>query len=84
MQFADTLGGEAAQVPSVCPAAVVHVPVQQSALAEQASPGCPQNEDAWQVPFAHRPEQHAELEAQELPIVLHDELRGSHFPLTQF
>jgi hypothetical protein len=37
-QFAGPPGGDAPQVPSVRPAATVHVPVQQSAAEAQASP----------------------------------------------
>ena len=84
LQFVGPDGGESAHVPSVPPSAMVHVPVQQSAFAEQASPGWPQKEDAWQVPLAHLAEQHSESDAQALPIVLHDPLSGAHFPLTQF
>jgi hypothetical protein len=32
LQLAEVVGGDAAQVPSVWPAAIVHVPVQHCAL----------------------------------------------------
>jgi hypothetical protein len=61
-QLAEVVGGEVAQVPMVLPAAIVQVPVQHWALAEQTSPPCVQNEEGWQVPLlAHRPEQHCAL-----------------------
>jgi hypothetical protein len=71
-------------MPTVCPAANVHTPVQQLAPAEQASPGCAQNEDGWQVPPAHLPEQHSPLDVQALPNVLQAGLRGTHVPPVQF
>ena len=85
LQLADWVGGEAAQVPSPCPASPVEqMPVQQSASARQTSPGCAQKDDAWQVPFAHLPEQHSALDAHELPMVLHDVLSDAQLPPTQF
>ena len=45
-QLAGPPGDDASHVPNVCPEALVQAPVQQSAAAEQASPGWPQNEDA--------------------------------------
>jgi hypothetical protein len=42
---------------------MAQVPVQQSALAEHASPGCPQKDDDWQEPFMHRLEQQSALAA---------------------
>jgi hypothetical protein len=44
-------GGLAEQVPSDCPATMLHSPVQQLVLCAHASPGCPQKDDAWQVPL---------------------------------
>jgi hypothetical protein len=58
LQFAGPPGDDDAHVPSVCAAVFVHVPVQQSVPAVQASPGCPQKEDAWHVPLVHSCEQH--------------------------
>src|SRR6185437_13853607 len=40
-----------AQVPFVAPAAMVQVPLQQSALSEQTSPVCVQNEGGKQTPL---------------------------------
>lgn len=60
-QFAGPPGGAAPHVPRVCPLGTVQVPVQQSALAEHASPPWPQKDDAWQLPFLQRPEQQSEL-----------------------
>jgi hypothetical protein len=77
-QLAGPLGAEPAHVPIVCPAAMVHAPVQQSPLFAQASPGCTQNDDAWQVPPEQRPEQHEALDVHALPIVLHVVLSGVH------
>jgi hypothetical protein len=71
-------------VPTICPAAIVHPPVQQLALAEQTSPGCPQKEDGWHVPLAHLPEQHSLPDTQELPSVLQEVLSGAHVPPMQF
>jgi hypothetical protein len=45
-QLAGPLGGVVTQVPIVLFAAIVHVPVQHCAFAEQVSPGCVQNDDA--------------------------------------
>jgi hypothetical protein len=57
-QFAAPPGGVAEHVPIAAPVATEHDPVQQSPAVEHASPGWPQNDDAWHVPEAHRPEQH--------------------------
>jgi hypothetical protein len=65
-------------VPSVWPAAVVQVPVQQSALVAHESPACPQNDDGWQAPFTHRLEQQSALPMHPLPSVLHVPLRDVH------
>ncbi len=75
-------GGVAEHVPSVLPAATVHTPVQQSAPIEHASPACPQNDDAWQVPPEQSAEQHSDAEVHPLPSVLHVVLRAAHLPLT--
>jgi hypothetical protein len=82
-QFAAPAGGAAEQVPSAAPEAIVHEPAQQSAPVEQASPACPQKDDAWHVPAAHRFEQHCALAVHELPSVKHVALRAAHFPATQ-
>jgi hypothetical protein len=80
-QLAGPEGGVALQVPSVCPVATLHTPVQQSALAAQASPGCTQNDDGWHVPDVHSAEQHSPLDVQALPSVEHVVLSGLHLPL---
>jgi hypothetical protein len=59
---------------------MVQVPVQQSPFAAQASPGCTQNEEAWQVPPEQSPEQQLALEEQTLPIVEHVVLSGVQVP----
>jgi hypothetical protein len=79
-QLAGPLGAEAAHVPIVWPLGMVHVPVQQSPSAAQASSGCTQNEDAWHVPPEQRPEQQAALEEQALPMVEHVVLSGVQVP----
>src|SRR5215467_14811283 len=57
-QLAPVVGG-APQMPSVWFEFLVHTAEQQSAPELHASPVCPQNDDAWQVPFeAQKPEQH--------------------------
>ena len=78
--MAGPLGADAAQVPIVCPLAMVQLPVQQSPLAAHASPGCAQNDDSWQVPLEQRPEQQDALEEQVLPMVEHDVLSGVQVP----
>jgi hypothetical protein len=84
-QLAGPPGGVAAHVPSDWFAAFVHVPVQQSPFAEHASPGCPQNDEAWHVPLlAQSPEQHWALAVHWLPTVLQVALRAAHIPLAQF
>jgi hypothetical protein len=46
--------------------------LQQSEPVAQASPACPQNDDAWHVPLlAQRPEQQSAAAAQWLPRVAH-------------
>jgi hypothetical protein len=59
---------------------MVHVPVQQSPLAAQASLGWTQNEEAWHVPPEQRPEQQAVLDEHALPIVEQVVLRGVQVP----
>jgi hypothetical protein len=82
-QFAGPLGGVAPHVPSVDPAATVHADVQQSDPVEHASPACPQNDDAWHVPFQQRFEQQSVLAVHWLPSVLHVAFSGAHAPATQ-
>jgi hypothetical protein len=76
-------GGDPEHVPSAVPAATVHEPVQQSVPVEQESPGWPQNDEAWQVPPAHRPEQHSPALPQALPSVLQVVLRAPQVPPAQ-
>jgi hypothetical protein len=78
--LAAPLGAEPAQTPMVWPPGMVHAPVQQSAPVAQASPGCTQNEDAWQVPPEQSPEQQVALEEQVLPMVEHCVLSAVHVP----
>jgi hypothetical protein len=54
--------------------------VQQSALVAHESPGCPQNDEGWQAPFAQRPEQQSGLPPHWLPSVLHVPLSEVHVP----
>jgi hypothetical protein len=82
-QLAGPPGGVAPHVPSAAPVATVHVPVQQFPLVAQLSPPCPQNEDAWQVPFVHKLEQQSLPEAHGLPSVLHVVLRAAQVPPVQ-
>jgi hypothetical protein len=82
-QLAGPLGGLTPHVPRVAPTAIVHVPVQQSEAPAQASPACPQNDEAWHVPFEQSDEQQSLPAAQALPRVLHVALRDAHAPVTQ-
>jgi hypothetical protein len=82
-QFAGPLGGFAPHVPSVAPAATVHEPVQQSGPVEHASPACPQNDEAWHVPFEQSDEQQSPPEAHALPSVLQLVLRDAQTFATQ-
>ena len=68
-------------MPTDWPVAIVHAPVQQSPFAAHVSPGCTQNEDGWQVPPEHSPEQHVAPEEHALPTVEHVVLSGVHVPL---
>jgi hypothetical protein len=61
----------------------VQVPVQQLASTAHASPGWPQKEEGWHVPFAHRAEQQSALAEHWLPSVLHCALSCPHVPLVQ-
>jgi hypothetical protein len=79
-QLEGPLGAAAAQTPRDWPLAIVHEPVQHSPLAAQASPGWPQNDDAWQVPAEQSPEQHWPLPVHAFPIVEHEVLSGVHVP----
>jgi hypothetical protein len=68
-QFAAPLGGLVEHVPTVCPAAMLHSPVQQSVFCAQMSPPCPHHDDGWHVPTAQRPEQQSPAVVQALPSV---------------
>ena len=61
----------------------MHVPVQQSDPVEHESPPCPQNDEAWHVPFEQKFEQQSPSDAHWLPRVLHLGLSGEQAPLTQ-
>lgn len=71
VQYVGPLGG-AAQVPMVCPSAIVQLPVQQSASAAHESPGCTQKEEpslqCWVS--SQSPEQQSSFAAHSLPAVL--------------
>jgi hypothetical protein len=82
-QLAGPPGGCAPQVPSVAPAAIVHVPVQQSDPPAHESPPWPQKEDAWHVPFEQSLEQHSSPDAHWLPRVLHVAFSAAQAPPTQ-
>jgi hypothetical protein len=82
-QLAAPAGGLAAHTPSVCPLATLHTPVQQSPFAAHASPGCAQNDEGWQAPAEHSPEQQLEPLEQGLPSVEHEVFKGVHFPPLQ-
>ena len=82
-QLAGPPGGAAPHVPSVEPAAIVHAPVQQSVPAEHASPPCPQNDEAWHVPFEQSAEQQSAPDAHWLPSVLQVAFSAAHAPPTQ-
>jgi hypothetical protein len=81
--LAGPLGAFAEHVPSVLPAATVHVPVQQSPPEAQASPACPQKDAAWQVPPEHSAEQHRAPVVQPLPSVLQAVFSAAHLPAVQ-
>ena len=78
-QFAGPLGGDVAHVPSDCPFALAHAPVQQSVPAEHASPGCPQKDEDWHPPPEHSEEQHSPFDAHAFPSVLQAVLSDAHF-----
>jgi hypothetical protein len=82
-QFAGPEGAVAPQVPRVCPAAIVQVPVQQSDDEAHASPPWPQKDDGWHAPFVQRPEQHWAFDAQALPSVPQVAFRAAHMPAVQ-
>ena len=82
-QLAGPPAGFAPHVPRVAPAAIVHVRVQQSAALAQLSPPCPQNDEAWHVPFEQRLEQQSPPFVHWLPSVLQVVLRGAQVPPVQ-
>jgi hypothetical protein len=82
-QLAGPPAGFAPHVPRVAPAAIVHVCVQQSAALAQLSPPCPQNDEAWHVPFEQRLEQQSPPFVHWLPSVLQVVLRGAQVPPVQ-
>jgi hypothetical protein len=82
-QLAGPPGGLAPHVPSVEPATIVHAPVQQSVPAEHASPPCPQNDEAWHVPFEQSAEQQSAPDAHWLPSVLQVAFSAAHAPRAQ-
>ena len=71
-------------MPSPCPFGTVQIPLQQSAPVAHASDVWPQNDEAWQEPPVHSPEQHCELVEHGLPRVAHVVVSGAHDPPTQF
>jgi hypothetical protein len=59
----------------------LHAPVQQLTLVAHASLGCPQNDDAWQVPLgAQYAEQHWLAAVHLFPTVAHVVLSVPHLP----
>ena len=82
-QLAGPPGGFTPHVPSAAPAATVHEPVQQSEPVEHPSPACPQNDEAWHVPFEQRLEQQSPPFVHWLPSVLQVVLRGAQVPPVQ-
>jgi hypothetical protein len=80
------VGGVVAHVPTVLPAAIVQIPVQHCAFAEQTSPPWVQNDEGWHVPLlAHRPEQHWALLEHVFPRLMHATLLliGAQVPPVQ-
>lgn len=76
--------GGAAQLPSVFPAAIVHVPEQQSPFREQTSfVWMQKDEPSWQCPLVQRCEQHSPSEAQVLPAEWQAVVRAAHLPAVQ-
>jgi len=71
------------QVPTLAPAALLQVPVQQSGPDEQTSPNWAQKEETAQTPFLQSFEQQSALAAQVLPSVLHVPFRGWQVPPAQ-
>jgi hypothetical protein len=78
-QLAEPLGG-CPQVPTVFPVAMVQMPLQQPALAVQASPTCRQKDEALQSPLKQSPEQQSALDVHALLRVLQVVLSGVHVP----
>ena len=74
--------GSEPHVPSVAPAAIVHVPVQQSLDFAQTSPAWMQNDaESWHTPPEQSVEQHCSPPAvHELPAVRQELLSGVHVP----
>jgi hypothetical protein len=64
------------------PDVMLHVPVQQSALAAQISPPWPHQDEGWHVPDAQRPEQHCAPVLHAFPSVSQDEM-DAQVPLLQ-
>jgi hypothetical protein len=82
-QLAGPPGGVEEHVPSVLPLPTEHVPVQQSAAVAQASPACPQKDDAWHAPLTQSPEQQCALDVHALPRVAQLGLSAAHLPPMQ-
>ena len=75
-------------MPTVAPAALLHVPVQQSGPDEQTSPSWLQKDETAQMPFLQSFEQHSAFAVQVLPSVLQVGFRvwqvpPAHVPLQQ-
>lgn len=75
VQYAGPLGG-AAHEPTLCPASIVQLALQQSLSRPQVSPGWMQKDalSAQCLPASHKPEQQSALAAHSLPALLHLEL----------
>jgi len=82
-QFAGPPGGVAEHVPTLWPAAMLQLPVQQSPFCAQMSPAWPHHDDGWHVLPAHRLEQQSALLMQALPSVrqLDVDAIGTQVPL---
>jgi hypothetical protein len=77
-------GWGVSQRPSVAPAATLQTPPQQSRGFEQTSPSCAHHDEPRsQTPALQSLEQHSALEAQALPAVRQEPLKGWHLPAEQ-
>jgi hypothetical protein len=76
--------GGCPHTPTVCPDAIVQMPLQQLAACVHTSPGCTQKDEfSEHSPFEQRPEQQSPFEAHWFPAVRQELLRGTHLPEAQ-